>query len=182
MFMVGLFARWRVRTRWVCRPNSRFAISQYGVWRVDAARPASASGRASYMPFGDQEHKWPSADTTMRFLTAMGKLMLGTPEQAAPFVVNTTLPVSPSAAVSCPAPTNHTSASAATPSLVVEIGGSFMWPPPAFGAHQTSLATGVLPGDSNVEMTIALLDGVPAGQLAGETPTLIATCRPDADE
>ena len=30
-------------------------------------------------------------------------------------------------------------------------------------------------------VTMALLDGVPAGQFAGATPTLIAACRPEAD-
>ncbi len=39
---------------------------------------------------------------------------------------------------------NQTSASALMPSLVVEIGGKFMWPPPALTAlHQATLAIGV---------------------------------------
>ena len=59
----------------------------------------------------------------MRFLTAMGKLMLGTPVHGAPVVVTSRLPVSPSKAASCEPFMNQTRASALAPSVVVEMGG-----------------------------------------------------------
>jgi hypothetical protein len=59
----------------------------------------------------------------MRFLTAMGKLMLGTPMHAAPLVSTTFAPVSPFNPRSCDPDITQTMASVPIVSLVVEIGG-----------------------------------------------------------
>ena len=59
----------------------------------------------------------------MRLFTAMGKLMLGTLLHGVPVVVNCSLPLSPSTAVSWLSSTNQTSAFEPFSSVVVEIGG-----------------------------------------------------------
>ena len=103
----------------------------------------------------------------MRFFTAMGKLMLGHAVAGGAARRDDSLARVAVDGRELRAVMNQTSASALTPSVVVEMGGKFMCPPPALGAHQTSFAIGVLPGCMSIETIISLLVGVPAGQSAG---------------
>src|SRR4051812_22361146 len=88
------FASRRRRERRRRRRELPIALGQ-GSWRV-----YRRVHRRVYWALSDHEQRCPNAATTIRFLAAIGKLMLGTLSQVAPLVVTTDLPVSPSTALS----------------------------------------------------------------------------------